>query len=70
MEGIAHDSGGKAGLQSLGALLISMQANRYVLSTGSNWSRLINELRKNIIDPRCGNCTTVAEFVDAKRSFY
>ncbi|GFH59595.1 hypothetical protein CTEN210_16071 [Chaetoceros tenuissimus] len=70
MERIAADSGGKAGLQSLGALLISMQANRYVLSTGSNWSRLINELRKNIIDPRCGNCTTIAEFVDARRSFH
>ena len=69
MEQIAKDSSGKAGLQSLGALLISMQANRYVLSTGSNWSRLINELRKNIIDPRCGNCTTIAEFVDARRSF-
>lgn len=69
MKKIANSSGGKAGLESLGALLISMQANRYVLSTGSNWSRLINELRKNIVDPRCGKCTTVAEFVDRISSF-
>jgi hypothetical protein len=69
MKTIASNSGGKAGLESLGALLISMQANRYVLATGSNWSRLINELRKNIVDPRCGNCTTVAEFVDRRKSF-
>ena len=69
MREVATDSDGKAGLQSLGALLISMQANRYVLATGSNWSRLINELRKNIIDPRCGNCTTIAEFVTPYVSF-
>lgn len=69
MREVAKVSDGKAGLQSLGALLISMQANRYVLATGSNWSRLINELRKNIIDPRCGNCTTIAEFVTPYVSF-
>ena len=45
------------GLQSFGALLLSMESNRYILSTGSNWSRLINELRKNVVHPRCNYCT-------------
>ena len=52
-----------AGLQSFGALLLSMVSNRYVLSTGSNWSRLINELhvRKIVVDPRCNNCTIMID---------
>jgi len=53
-------SGGH-GLQSLGALLVELQANRYVLTTRSNWSRLLNELRSNIIDPRCGGCTRMVD---------
>mmetsp|Transcript_37403 Transcript_37403/g.112082 ORF Transcript_37403/g.112082 Transcript_37403/m.112082 type:complete len:143 (-) Transcript_37403:99-527(-) len=53
-------SGGH-GLQSLGALLVEFQANRYVLTTRSNWSRLLNELRSNIIDPRCGGCTRMVD---------
>jgi hypothetical protein len=52
---------GAAGLESIAALLLSMEADRYVLTTRSNWSRLINELRKNVVDPRCGNCTTIVE---------
>jgi hypothetical protein len=51
MNDIAKISEGRAGLESLAALLISMEANRYVLATGSNWSRLINELRKNVVNP-------------------
>lgn len=50
-----------AGLQSFGALLLSMESNRYVLSTGNNWSRLINELRKNVVNPRCDNCTIMID---------
>jgi len=69
MEDVDLSSMGRTGLESLAALLISMQANRYVLTTGSNWSRLINELRKSIVDPRCGNCTAIAEFVDPRKSF-
>ena len=57
----AYNSKGKAGLQSLGALLIAMEANRYILTTGSNWSRLINELRKSVVDSRCGNCTKMVD---------
>lgn len=57
----AYESKGRAGLQSLGALLISLEANRYVLATQSNWSRLINELRKSVVDSRCGNCTKMVD---------
>ena len=57
----AYESKGRAGLQSLGALLISLQANRYVLATQSNWSRLINELRKSVVDSRCGSCTKMID---------
>lgn len=52
-----HFRSGSNGLSSFGALLLSMQSNHYVLATTSNWSRLINELRLNIIAPRCDNCT-------------
>jgi acetyl-CoA acetyltransferase len=39
-------------LESLAALLVSMESNRFVLTRASNWSRLIDELRKNVVDPR------------------
>jgi hypothetical protein len=58
MQRVASSTNGDAGLDSIAALLVSLQANRYVLGTGSNWSRLINELRKTVLNPRCGNCTT------------
>uniref|UniRef100_A0A7S1ZA53 Uncharacterized protein n=1 Tax=Trieres chinensis TaxID=1514140 RepID=A0A7S1ZA53_TRICV len=52
---------GRRGLESMAALLISMEANRYVLTTGSNWSRLINELRNGVVNPRCNNCTEMVD---------
>ena len=54
---------GRNGLIALGSLLIALEANDFVLTTASNWSRLINELRKNIIDPRCNNCTTMIDLL-------
>lgn len=48
---------GRAGLVALGSLLVAMEANYFVLTTASNWSRLMNELRKNVINVRCRNCT-------------
>lgn len=53
----------KAGLVTLALLLLSMEANTFVLTTASNWSRLINELRKNVLDPRCGDCTMHLDLV-------
>merc|ERR1712194_129087 len=54
-------SRGKAGTIALASLAISMQANEFVLTTGSNWSRLMNELRKNVIHPRCSGCTSMVD---------
>ena len=48
---------GRAALESLGALLLSLESNYYVLTLASNWSMLINELRLNVLNPRCGSCT-------------
>jgi hypothetical protein len=44
--------------------LVAMEANDFVLTTGSNWSRLMNEIRINILNPRCNDCTTM---IDLKR---
>jgi len=52
---------GKPGLVALASLLVAMEANDFVLTTKSNWSRLLNELRKNIVDPRCGQCTRMID---------
>lgn len=52
---------GRAGLIALGSLLVAVEANDFVLTTRSNWSRLMNELRKNILDPRCNGCTHMVD---------
>lgn len=52
---------GRTGLIALGSLLVAMEANDFVLTTASNWSRLINEIRKNIINPRCNDCTKMID---------
>jgi hypothetical protein len=56
-----ENANGQNGLESLGALLVSLESNGYVLTTGSNWSRLINELRKNVLNPRCDYCTKMID---------
>jgi len=58
---MSQDLKGKPGLIALGSLLIAMEANDFVLTTASNWSRLMNELRKNVLNPRCGNCTSMVD---------
>lgn len=52
---------GKAGLLALGSLLVAMEADDFVLTTKSNWSLLMDELRRAILDPRCDNCTSVVD---------
>ena len=52
---------GRPGILALGSLLVAMEANDFVLTTASNWSRLMNEIRLNIINPRCNNCTTMID---------
>jgi hypothetical protein len=58
---IAAETNGLAGLWALGSLLVALEAKYFVLTTQSNWSRLINELRKNIIDASCGACTRLVD---------
>jgi len=58
---MALDLAGRPGTIALGSLLVGMEANDYVLTTASNWSRLYNELRKAVVDPRCGNCTLMVD---------
>ena len=59
----------KKGTKSLGrhsliALLIAMEATHYILTTGSNWSRLINELRINVMERKCSSpCTTMTDLM-------
>lgn len=57
----AEKSKGRAGLVALASLLLSIEADDYVLTTGSNWSRLMNELRKNVLNPRCNGCTNMVD---------
>jgi hypothetical protein len=52
---------GRTGTVALGSLLVAMEANEYVLTTGSNWSRMMNELRQTILDPRCNSCTKMVD---------
>lgn len=54
---------GRSGLLALGSLLVAMESNDFVLMTKSNWSRLMNEIRKNIIHPRCQNCTRAIDLL-------
>ena len=63
---MARNSQGGIGRHSLIALLLAMEGKYYVMTSGSNWSRLINELRKNVVDVDCNSCT---ECVDLREAF-
>ena len=58
---LAQSMNGKAGLLALGSLLVAMESNDFVLTTESNWSQLMDEIRRSIMDPRCDGCTTVID---------
>ena len=66
--GVAKKGYGHVGILALGSLLVSMEANHFVLTSASNWSRLINELRRNIIRPRCSNNDDEGGVVDINSS--
>jgi hypothetical protein len=63
---ITKELEGKPGLWAMGSLLVAMEANHFVLTTKSNWARLMNELRKNVMNPRCGNCTTLIDLEEGE----
>ena len=44
---------GRAGLVAMGSLLVALEAKAYVLTTKSNFSTLINHLRKKIVNRQC-----------------
>ena len=60
---MALNSKGRAGLAGFASLLVAMEARSFVLTTRSNWSRVIDHLRRNIIDPRCNGCTKMVDLV-------
>ena len=51
--GVAKSGYGRTGLLALGSLLVSMEANHFVLTSASNWSRLMNEMRRSIVRAQC-----------------
>lgn len=63
---LAKDLDGMPGLVTLGSLLVAMEADSFVLTTASNWSRLMNELRQGVIDPRCNNCTLMIDLLEGE----
>ena len=66
---VVHANRGPSGRNSLIALLLAMEAKYYVLTTGSNWSRLMNELRTNVVDVACGNCTHMVDLRQAHTKY-
>lgn len=63
---MAERTGGVQGKASMIALLYAMESKYYVLTSGSNWSRLIDELRRTKLDHQCGNCT---QMIDLREAF-
>ena len=51
---LAKQLHGQPGRVALASLLVAMEARSFVLTTASNWSRLMNELRRSIVEPRRG----------------
>ena len=58
-------SGGSAGLFSLIALVLALEARLFVLTTASNWSQLLDRLRRVRLDPACGGCTDAVDLMPA-----
>jgi hypothetical protein len=52
---ISSQLNGRTGLVALGSLLVAMEANDFILTTASSWSRLLDELRKSVLNPRCND---------------
>jgi hypothetical protein len=52
---------GRAGLVALGSLLVALEGTDFIITTQSNWSRLLNVIRLQIVDPWCGSCTSMID---------
>ena len=53
----AMSTKGGMGTHSMVALLLALRAKFYVLATASTWSRLIDNVRRNVLDSSCQGCT-------------
>ncbi|KAL1528432.1 hypothetical protein AB1Y20_009780 [Prymnesium parvum] len=62
----AADTGGALGIYSLLALLLALEARFFVLTASSNWSILINELRRARVNAGCNGCTDMISLTPAK----
>jgi len=63
----AIDNKGSSGRHALISLLLSMEANYFILTTGSNWSRLMDEIRRTILDHDCGGCTDMMDLQNGRQ---
>ena len=57
----ATSTKGRTGMEAIASLVIAMESNDFVLTTASNWSRLMDELRRSIVNRLCNNCTTMID---------
>lgn len=62
----AADSGGALGLFSILTLLLALEGRYFVLTASSNWSILINELRRTRANPACNRCTDMVSLTPSK----
>jgi hypothetical protein len=51
---LAKQLGGYPASLALASLLVAMEGRAFVLTMASNWSRLMNEIRQNILEPQRG----------------
>ena len=58
-------SEGREGIEALASLLLAMESQKFIITGKSNWSRLMDEIRKNILDPHCNYCTSVIDLEPA-----
>ena len=63
---IATATNGKYGLQVLASVIIACNANSYILTTSSNLSRLMDEIRQNVVDANFNNITRL---IDLQRNW-
>eukprot|EP00977_Amphora_coffeiformis_P026251 scaffold25177_cov169-Amphora_coffeaeformis.AAC.2 len=50
---VAIEGHASTGLLAFGSLLVAMEANHFVLTSASNWSKLMNSLRRTVIRSTC-----------------
>jgi hypothetical protein len=54
---------GASGRHSMISLLLAMESNFFVLTIGSNWSRLMDEIRTGILERACGESAACTDSI-------